>query len=147
MDEHTAADEPPSPIDLTVETQAPPARVWSALTEPRDVAEWFTEASHLGRVGDPYRLDFGEGSVVEGVITELEPGRRFAYTWTWSDAEPHEETLVAWTVSPLDEGGTEIRLVHDGWAEAGLDGTVRDDHEGYWVGYLEDLAAVLAGER
>lgn len=146
MDEHTAPDEPPSPIDLTVETPAPPARVWSALTVPRDVAEWFTDASDLGRIGDTYRLDFGEGSVVEGVITELEPGRRFAYTWMWSDAEPHEETLVAWTVTPLDEGGTEIRLVHDGWAEAGLDGTVRDDHEGYWVGYLEDLAAVLAGD-
>ena len=34
-------------------------------------------------------------------------------------------------------------LVHDGWADAGLDESARDDHEGYWIGYLEDLAAVL----
>jgi uncharacterized protein YndB with AHSA1/START domain len=143
MDDHTPVDEPPSPIDLTVETEASPATVWSMLTDPRRVAEWFTDATPVGRIGDPYRLDFGDGSVIDGVITELEPGRRFAYTWAWVGAETHEETLVAWSVEPRDGGGTEVRLVHDGWAEAGLDGSVRDDHQGYWMGYLEDLAAVL----
>ena len=68
----------------------------------------------------------------------------FAYTWVWAGAEAHEETYVAWSVEPNGNGGTEIRMVHDGWAEAGLDGTVRDDHERYWAGYLEDLASVLA---
>lgn len=144
MDDQTP-DEPPSPIDLTVETDASPARAWAMLTERRHVAEWFTDASPVGRIGDPYRLDFGDGSVIEGVITELEPGRRFAYTWMWTGSESHEETHVLWTVAGRDQGGTEIRLVHDGWAEAGLDESVRDDHEGYWKGYLEDLAAVLGG--
>jgi uncharacterized protein YndB with AHSA1/START domain len=144
MSDRSAVDEPPSPIDLMVETTAAPPAVWLALTDPRRVADWFTEASSVGRIGDAYRLDFGDGSVIDGVITELEPGRRFAYTWSWAGSESHEETLVAWSVDPLDGGGTEIRLVHDGWAEAGLDSTIRDDHEGYWKGYLEDLAAVLA---
>ena len=138
------ADEPPSPIDLMVEVDVAPDRVWAALTEPRLVAEWLTDASPVGRIGDPYRLDFGDGSVVEGIITELEPGLRFAYTWAWSGAESHEETLVAWSIERRDGGGSTIRLVHDGWGEAGLDESVRDDHEGYWTGYLEDLAAVLA---
>ena len=145
MEQHAAADEPPSPIDLTFDTDAPPDRAWALLTDPRLVAEWLTDVSVVGRVGDPYRLDFGDGSVVTGVLTELEPGRRLAYTWTWADAEAHEETLVAWSVERRDGGGTSIRLVHDGWGEAGLDESVRDDHEGYWTGYLEDLAAVLAG--
>ena len=139
-----AADEPPSPIDLTIETPAPASRVWTTLTEPTSVAEWLTVASPLGRIGDAYRLDFGDGSVIDGVVTELEPGRRFAYTWLWDGQEAHEETYVAWSVEPNDAGGTEIRMVHDGWGEAGLDGTVRDDHERYWAGYLEDLASVLA---
>lgn len=140
-------DEPPLPIDLTIETDVSPMVAWATITEPRRVAEWFTRASGVGRVGDPYRLDFGEGTVVDGVIVELELGRTFAHTWMWTGAEAHEETLVAWTVAPRDEGGTEIRLVHDGWAEAGLDASVRDDHEGYWAGYLQDLAAVLAESR
>ena len=140
------ADEPPSPIDLAFDTEAPPDQAWAMLTEPRLVAEWFTDVSVVGRVGDPYRVDFGDGSVVNGVLTEVERGRRLAYTWTWADAEPHEETLVAWSIESRDGGGASIRLIHDGWGDAGLDEAVRDDHEGYWMGYLEDLAAVLAGD-
>ncbi len=144
-DDRSAPDQPPEPIDLSVDTVASPALTWAALTDPRRIAEWFTEASSLGRIGDAYRLDFGDGSVVQGVVTELEPGRHFAYTWSWVDAEAHEETLVSWTVASRTGGGSRVRLVHDGWAEAGIDAAARDDHEGYWMGYLEDLVAVLAG--
>lgn len=145
MDDRPPPDEPPGPIDLTVETPATPAESWTALTEPSRVAQWFTDATPVGRVGDAYRLDFGDGSVVDGIVAALEPGHRFAHTWAWGGADAHEETLVTWEVTPIDGGGSRIRLVHDGWSEAGLDAAVRDDHEGYWTGYLEDLVAVLAG--
>lgn len=135
--------EPLPPIVLEIRTTASPAQTWATLTDPRRIAEWFTEASSLGSVGMPYRLDFGDGSVVEGVVTALEPGRCFAHTWAWADAEPRQETTVAWTVEPLPDGGARVTLVHDGWAEAGVDGASRDDHEGYWKGYLDDLAAIL----
>ncbi|MEX2184426.1 MAG: SRPBCC domain-containing protein [Chloroflexota bacterium] len=144
MDDHLAADEPPSPIDLSIETAAAPGQAWATLTDPALVATWFTDASPVRRVGDAYRLDFGDGSVVEGIVMELDPVRRLAYTWSWVGAEAHEETLVMWTVEEREKGGSAIRLVHDGWAEAGLDASARDDHAGYWAGYLEDLAAVLA---
>ena len=131
------------PIVLEIETAVPAGDAWTALTDPARVAEWFTEATPLGDVGDPYRLDFGEGSVVSGTVRMVEPGRRFAHTWAWVDAEPRQETLVTWTVEPLADGGTRITLVHDGWSEAGADEATRDDHEGYWSGYLDDLAEVL----
>jgi uncharacterized protein YndB with AHSA1/START domain len=133
------------PIILEVETPASPEAVWAALTEPDRVAEWLTEASPLGAVGDVYRLDFGDGSVVEGVIREIEPGRRFVHTWAWADVHPRQETLVAWTVEALPGGGGRLTLVHDGWAEAGADSVARDDHEAYWSGYLDDLIEILAG--
>ncbi len=132
------------PIVLEIETAAPPDEAWAALTVPERIAEWFTDASPLGSVGTAYRLDFGDGSVVEGVVTELEPGRRFAHTWAWTDAEPGQETDVSWSVEPLEGGGSRVTLVHAGWTEAGLDESARDDHEGYWIGYVDDLAAVLA---
>ena len=62
------------PIVLAIETPATPADAWAALTEPERIAEWFTDALPLGQVGDPYRLDFGDGSVVEGVVRLVEPG-------------------------------------------------------------------------
>ena len=132
------------PIIVEFETPATPVEAWAALTEPDLVAEWFTDASPVGSVGDVYRLDFGDGSVVEGVIRAIERGHQFAYTWAWADADPPTETLVTWTVETLVDGTGRVTLVHDGWAEAGADPTTRADHEGYWAGYLDDLEALLA---
>jgi len=130
------------PIVLSIHTPASPDEAWAALTEPERIADWFTDASALGGVGDTYRLDFGDGSVVEGVVRHVEPGRSFAHTWIWADVEPLQETLVSWSVEP-DDGGARITLTHAGWAEAGLDEAARDDHEAYWSGYLDDLLDVL----
>ena len=131
------------PIVLEIVAAVPAADAWTALTEPTRVAEWFTEVTPLGEVGDPYTLDFGDGSVVDGVVRVVDVGRRFAHTWAWADAAPRQETLVTWTLEPLPEGRTRITLVHDGWSEAGADEAIRDDHEGYWSGYIDDLAAIL----
>lgn len=135
------------PITLSIETTATPTDAWAALTEPDRVVEWLTTASALGSVGDPYRLDFGDGSVIDGVVTALHPGQWFSHTWIWADAEPRQETLVTWLVEPTGEGGCRITLTHDGWAEGSLDEAARSDHEGYWRGYLDDLASVLLGDR
>ena len=132
------------PIVLEIVAAVPAADAWTALTDPVRVADWFTEVTPLGAVGDPYRLDFGDGSIVDGVVQVVEPGRRFAHTWAWVDASPRQETLVTWWVESLDMGGTRITLVHDGWSGAGADEAIRDDHEGSWSGYLDDLAAILA---
>lgn len=132
------------PIRLAIDVPVEPATAWAYLTEPDRVAEWFTDVTPLGAVGDPYQLDFGEGSVVEGVVQAVEPGRRFVHSWAWADAEPREETTVEWTVEQLESGRTRVSLEHRGWLEAGSDEVARDDHEAYWSGYLDDLAALLS---
>lgn len=139
--------EPIPPIEREVVVPVSAATAWAALTDPERVASWFTDAIPLGAVGDEYRLDFGDGSVIEGVIESLDAGHAFGFSWRWAGAPPSEQTHVRWTVDgPTDGASSTIRLVHDGWAEAGLDRSARDDHDGYWTGYLEDLAAVLADE-
>jgi uncharacterized protein YndB with AHSA1/START domain len=55
--------------------------VWRAVTEPDELAHWFparvtVDLSPGGRM----RFDMDEGST-EGEITELDPPRRFAFTW------------------------------------------------------------------
>lgn len=132
------------PIDLAVELPVDAGTAWRAVTDPDRVIDWFTSASPVGPVGTVYRLDFGDGSVVSGEVLELEPGRRFAHRWHWDGADTAETTTVTWTVTPSAAGST-VHLVHDGWSEAGLDEAARDDHEGYWAGYLEDLRDLLTG--
>jgi uncharacterized protein YndB with AHSA1/START domain len=132
-----------APIELALETGADTATAWRALTEPALVTLWFTDATPLGPTGTRYRLDFGDGSVVSGEVLAVEPGRSFAFAWAWEGAEPAEITRVTWTVEP-HLGGSRVRLVHEGWDEAGIDPRARDDHEGYWAGYLDDLRDVLS---
>ena len=131
------------PIVLKVETPAPPERAWSFITEPELVALWFADASPIGQTGDLYRIDFGDGSVIEGRITAVEPGRRFEHEWAWLDDDAAGRTLVRGEVAPLPDGGARISLVHEGWDEAGANDAIRDDHEGYWSGYLDDLRDLL----
>jgi uncharacterized protein YndB with AHSA1/START domain len=130
------------PIELVVDTGADPETAWRTLTEPARVALWLTEASAPRRIGETYRLDFGEGSVVRGEILVLDPGQAFAHRWAGDGGEAGEVTLVTWAVAP-QAGGSRISLRHDGWDEAGLDATARDNHAAYWAGYLEDLRDVL----
>ncbi|MCJ7710873.1 MAG: SRPBCC domain-containing protein, partial [Chloroflexi bacterium] len=106
-------------------------------------AAWFADALVLESVGSPYRLDFPNGSFVEGTVLAVDPGRSFVRSWHWDGAADVETTTVTWTVEEIAEGGSRIRLVHDGWNEAGLDAVLRDDHEEYWTGFLEDLLDVL----
>jgi uncharacterized protein YndB with AHSA1/START domain len=132
-----------APIILSIETSAAPARAWAFLTDPELVARWFADASPVGEPGEPYRIDFGDGSIVEGRIVALEPGSSFAHEWAWRDDEPGRPTLVRWQVQPTERGGSRVDLVHEGWAEAGADDAIRDDHEAYWSGYLDDLRDLL----
>jgi uncharacterized protein YndB with AHSA1/START domain len=134
----------PEPIVLSIETPADTETVWAALTDPDRVTEWFTDVSPLGAPGDPYRIDFGD-SAVEGVIVDVQQGRRFAYTWRWEAADDDEQTLVSWMIEPVGDDGTRISLEHTGWPATTRDDTTRDDHAGYWQAYLEDLEALLAG--
>ncbi len=133
------------PIDLSVDTPLAPAEAWAAITDPARIAEWFTDAPALGPVGSQYRLDFGDDSIVGGRVLALEPGRSFAYTWHWDGTPDEESTTVTWTVGAGAGGGSTIHLRHDGWDEAGENRAARDDHEGYWTGYLDDLRALFSG--
>lgn len=134
-----------APILIVRDTVASPAEAWRALVDPERVAEWFTSATPAAGVGSPYRLDFGD-SAVTGVVTRLVPGRLFAYTWAWEDVEPRVETLVSWEVEPLPGARSRVTLRHEGWDEAGADRAARDEHEGYWVDYLDELVDLLARE-
>ena len=131
------------PIVLAIESPASADRAWSYLTDPELVARWFADASPVGAPGERYRIDFGDGSVIEGRIMVVEPGRRFEHEWAWLDDTAPGQTLVRWTVTPLATGGARIELVHEGWDEAGSGDAIRDDHEAYWSGYLDDLRDLL----
>ncbi|HVA85905.1 MAG TPA: SRPBCC domain-containing protein [Candidatus Saccharimonadales bacterium] len=138
--------DPVEPIVLVAETTAAPAIAWRTITEPADLARWFAQVTPVDGIGSPYRIDFGDGSLIEGTVRDVAPGHRLAYTWRWKDEEPPQTTLVTWTVEPTAPGGSLVRLRHDGWTEAGADAATRDEHAGYWEDYLAELTELLDEE-
>jgi uncharacterized protein YndB with AHSA1/START domain len=124
------------------------AATWAALTDPAIVERWFTHAGPVGSAGDAYVLDFGGGDVMRGVLLEVVPGERLAYSWGWGD-EPAARTRVCWELAD-GEDGTRVTLTHDGWSEAGLAAKDRDDHTASWEGYVAALVEMtdeeVAGE-
>jgi uncharacterized protein YndB with AHSA1/START domain len=70
----------------------PPEKVWRALTDPAHLNRWYPfQATALElRVGGRISFDDGSGSTVEGVVTELDPPRVFAFTQDPSAVLPRE---------------------------------------------------------
>lgn len=84
----------------------PAERVWTALTEPAELAHWFpaTIEAEL-RVGAPVRFTFENTDIAPGTgeIIELEPPRIFAYRWG--------ESTLRWELVP-DGAGCRLLFTH-----------------------------------
>jgi uncharacterized protein YndB with AHSA1/START domain len=127
---------------------APPERVWRALTDPAALGAWFwpprlEPAAEVDlAVGGRYRIAGpGAGIAVAGTYRELDPPRRLACTWRWDGEDA--ETLVAIELVSSADGGTELVLRHQGFA----DDATRDDHIQGWMDCLDRLPAWLASDR
>ena len=90
----------------------PIEKVWAALTVAERIADWFGIVDLELRLGGRYHLSFeGEDYRVEGVITELEPLRRFAHTWP--DPGQGPPAIVRYELEP-DGDGCRLRFANEG---------------------------------
>jgi uncharacterized protein YndB with AHSA1/START domain len=112
----------------------PMEKVWRALTEPAELAHWFpaTMETEL-RVGAPIRFEDRNhpGEPLTGEITELDPPRLFAYTW--SDSE------LRWELRP-DGAGCVLMFTH-----TFDDRPAAASYATGWDGCLDALETSLAG--
>ena len=85
----------------------PRESVWRALTEAERLEEWFANEVELDvRPGGSGVFRWGDGSVREAIVEEVDPERRLGFRWR--DAEGDEpETLVELTLEE-DEAGTRL---------------------------------------
>jgi len=114
---------------------------FALITEPDRLRRWKTVSARVDlRAGGQYRWTVVPGHVAAGTFTEVEPGRRIVFGWGWEgspDLAPDASTVTI-TLEPA-EGGTLVRLVHDGLSEQ----QVASHLEGWkhFLGRLEQAAA------
>jgi uncharacterized protein YndB with AHSA1/START domain len=116
----------------------PPEKLWRALTQPHLIEEWLMKSDFMPVAG--HRFNFrAEWGAVDCEVTEVEPIRTLAYTWSAYGLD----SVVTWTLDPTPKG-THLRMAQSGF---------RDDQEqAYqgaqhgWKNFFDSLQQVLTKE-
>ena len=114
-------------FDMSIDIDASPDAVWSALTEARELTRWFPlEARVIPGEGGSMYWGWGEGWAGESKIATWAPNRRLKLIETRQgfdadgrplvDAGANRELAVEVTLES-HAGKTRVRLVHSGFGE------------------------------
>jgi|HubBroStandDraft_5_1064220.scaffolds.fasta_scaffold671301_2 uncharacterized protein YndB with AHSA1/START domain len=110
----------PEPVIVDCDLDAPPEKVWRALTQPELMAAWLAEGDIRPQVGHRFELKSEIGPVECEVLT-ADPKRELRLSWRERDeAGDLVDSEVTFVLTPTVNGGTRLRLVHDGFAHAGF---------------------------
>lgn len=116
----------------------PAARLWRALTSPREVARWMDGPIEIDlRVGGSFTVFAETENPEECVIVRVEPERVLTYVWGMHrpDAWGNMTSVVEWVMEDTDDGCS-YTFVHSGCADRG------EGEEGLaagWHGFLDQL--------
>ena len=96
---------------VVVETdiEAPPERVWRALSEPDLAGAWLASGEMSAEPGDRFTLD-DDGRKIDCEVLEAEPARRLRLGWREVDGGVASE--VSFVLTPRPAGGTHLRVIH-----------------------------------
>jgi uncharacterized protein YndB with AHSA1/START domain len=106
---------------LECELEAPPEKVWRALTEPALLARWLlpiqdAQPESGGRLAFAGAAE-GLAPRIDCRVLAAEPPRRLSYAWRGSE-DGEGESVVTLELTESPAGGTRLKLVHDGFASA-----------------------------
>jgi uncharacterized protein YndB with AHSA1/START domain len=130
-------------IEITKQIDAPPERVFAALTDADELSRWFaSSAESEPRTGGDYVLRFEfedetKNHTYAGQYEEVTP-ERVRYPWNGRFGD----TTVEFSLRPAGSG-TELTLTHSGWTAAAEE--TRAMHEQGWGFFLDNLERYLTG--
>jgi uncharacterized protein (TIGR03086 family) len=115
---------------------------FALITEPDRLRRWLAVSARVDlRAGGEFRWTLTPMAVAAGTVIEVDPGRRIVLGFAFeASAEQRTDTLTL-TIEPA-EGGTLVRLIHEGLPEDSADGVL----EG-WSHFFERLErAAVTGD-
>jgi len=124
--------------ELTIETV--PKRVWAALTQPDEIARWWTDdLSVTPEVGTLAEFRFSQGTfVIQFEVAELDQDEQVV--WMSRQGPPQwAGTSISWSLEPV-QSGTNLVFTHDGFA---MIDEVYEATRGNWRYFLDSLKSYL----
>ena len=137
---------------ITVDVAAPPERVWDVLADVERWPDWAETVRVVRRLdegplrtGSRARISQPRIPETEYVVTELEPGRGFA----WVASGPGVLTTARHTIEPRPDGGTRVRLSvqQQGWLGSLMGRLYRGLTDRYLAAEAAGLKARVEQER
>jgi uncharacterized protein YndB with AHSA1/START domain len=133
-------------LHLRHQVAASRERVFQAFTDPAKLIQWWAGTEYTEprgeidlQVGGRYRWAMtasnGDEHVATGKFLEIDPPQKLVQTWQWEGDE--EVTILTLRFHDI-EAGTEIELLHEGFAEQDM----ADKHEEGWAGCLQRIGEV-----
>lgn len=126
-------------IKKEIVIEAPAAKVWEHITDPKKIAGWFHPNNFEARVGAAFTIECCEGKddPISGVVKEIVPQKKLVYSF--NSKMTKVETLVTITLAPEGKG-TRLTLVHSGWDQLPPDQqNISDQFDGGWGTFLKNL--------
>ncbi|MBN9069193.1 MAG: SRPBCC domain-containing protein [Rhizobiales bacterium] len=109
-------DDPSDEVRFETELDAPPEKVWRALTVPEFVARWLMPNDIRPEEGRAFSLKDEDGAI-ECEIVEAKPPQLLGYSWR---EEGGPDSLVRFHLAGTKAGGTRLTVVHSGLARPAL---------------------------
>ncbi len=139
-------------IRKVVEIDASPQVVFTALSDPKELTNWFPDAAILEpRNGGRFKFSFYKESDTsgkmdqdffpEGKVLEFVPNKKLAYTWQHKNMPDFPETVVTWELEELGKNKTRLTLTHSGFTGKEVGITSAKEHNEGWSYFLGELVS------
>jgi|EndMetStandDraft_6_1072998.scaffolds.fasta_scaffold160835_1 uncharacterized protein YndB with AHSA1/START domain len=111
----SSLDKPVDDLVFECELEAPPQKVWRALTVPAYVAAWLSPGKIEPQPDNGIGFDgkaFGLAGHVDCEVLTSEPPHRLRYAWREHDGGQTLDSIVTFELDAISDGGTHLRIVH-----------------------------------
>ena len=124
--------------------EAPPAKVYAALTEPSQLVKWFLVKAKVDlKKGGKVEFTWEGGHKMSGKVKRVVAGKEVAYVWHDDLGKKKEAKTLAEFEVKKSGTGSMLRLTHSGFGDSKawieLFGAIQSG----WAYYLTNLKSVL----
>jgi uncharacterized protein YndB with AHSA1/START domain len=132
-------------IKKEIVINAPVAKVWDHITDPRKIAVWLMPNDFEPTVGKRFFLECHDGGKMSCQVREIMAPQKLVYSF--QSAEIKVETLVTITLT-REKQGTRLTLIHSGWdALPPGEQNIADNFDGGWGSFLEKMRDQLDAKK
>ena len=131
-------------IEKNVVINASPEVVFKAITDPKELTNWFPDQAILepklggkvkfGFYKDKERKDGEHECAPEGTIIEFITNKKVSYTWHEPNTPDFPRTVVTWELEEIADNKTRVKLLHTGFEPGKL-----FKHDEGWSYFLNRL--------